>query len=65
VKPVMLKSNIAVRQMAELIQCHWCSVLSQSERRTPGRPAGAASAERADEVETEPGWFWTDMQASC
>jgi hypothetical protein len=44
VKPVMLKSNIAVRQIAELIQCHWCSVLSQSERRAPGRAQGAASA---------------------
>jgi hypothetical protein len=40
---VMLKSNIAIRQIAELIQCHWCSVFSHIERRAPGR-AGAGAA---------------------
>src|SRR5690606_8783120 len=34
--PVRANSSMPIRQIAELIQCHWCNCLSQKDRRRAG-----------------------------
>ena len=44
---VLLNSSIAVKHIAELIQCHWCRFFSQTARPAPGRAEGAGVAGEA------------------
>ncbi|MDQ2822109.1 MAG: hypothetical protein M3Y65_17255 [Pseudomonadota bacterium] len=51
-KPVTLNNNIAIKHMAELIQCHWCKFFSQTARPAPGKADGAGVWEGAALVAT-------------
>ena len=58
VMPVTANRIMPIRQMAELIQCHWCSCLSQA-----ARAAGPLPGLAAEEGEVSAGVIGTVSRA--
>jgi hypothetical protein len=52
VNPVTANNSMAIRQRAELIQCHWCNWRNQTARRTPWT-VGAAVVGTGEEEPVE------------